>query len=64
MPETFEQVNKAIKIAHDYYEQEEITAAVSLEERLREELVNGKVLSWAANAIQTIMSYDGKQKSP
>lgn len=64
LPETFEQVNKAIKIAHDYYEQEEITAAVSLEERLREELVNGKVLSWAANAIQTIMSYDGKQKSP
>ena len=45
LPETFEQVNKAIKIAHDYYEQEEITAAVSLEERLREELVNGKVLS-------------------
>lgn len=64
LPETFEQVNKAIKIAHDYYEQEEITAAVSLEERLREELVNSKVLSWAANAIQTIMSYDGKQKSP
>lgn len=64
LPETFEQVNKAIKIAYDYYQLEEEGAAVSLEERLREELVNGKVLSWAANAIQTVMKYDGKEYFP
>lgn len=64
LPETFEQVNKAIKIAYDYWQLEDAGAAVSLEERLREELVNGKVLSWAANAIQHVMEYDGKQRVP
>lgn len=64
LPETFEQVNKAIKIAYDYYLLEDEGAAVSLEERIREELVNGKVLSWAVNAIQTVMKYDGKEYFP
>lgn len=64
LPETFEQVNKAIKIAYDYWQLEDEGAAVSLEERLREELVNGKVMSWAVSAIQTIMSYDGGTKTP
>lgn len=64
LPETFEQINKAIKIAYDYWQLEEEGAAVSLEERLREELVNGKVMSWAISAIQIVMSYDGAQNSP
>ena len=64
LPETFEQINKAIKIAYDYWQLEEEGAAVSLEERLREELVNGKVLSWAISAIQIVMSYDGVQNNP
>lgn len=54
LPEVSSDINKAINIAWHFYEENEHGALVELQERLQEELINGKVLLWAVRVLQKI----------
>lgn len=54
MPEVNYQVNKAIKIAWDFYQENTTGALVKLQDKLQEEIVNFKVLTWAIKVLQRI----------
>lgn len=53
-PNIIYQVNKAIKLAYAYAENNTIHIAADLEDLLREEITNLKVMGWAANAIRAM----------
>ena len=54
MPEISAEVNKAINIAWNFYEENGQGALGELSERLQEELINSKVLLWAIKILQKI----------
>lgn len=53
-PDIFYQVNRAIEIAYNYYNNTVINTFTELEELLREEITNPKVMGWAANAVRAM----------
>lgn len=53
-PNIIYQINKAIYIAMNYYKNNTAWNIIDLEEQLREEITNPKVMSWAANAIRAM----------
>lgn len=55
-PEIIYSIHKAIQIAYDFYNKTPTGLALELEEQLREEITNSKVISWAILALQIIQS--------
>ena len=56
LPEVSSDVNKAINIAWTFYQENIRGALVELQNRLQEELINGRTLMWAVKVLQKIQT--------
>ena len=54
LPEISSDINKAINVAWNFYQENIRGALAELQNRLQEELVNGRVLMWAIKVLQKI----------
>lgn len=56
LPEVSSEVNKAIQTAWDFYCENKNGSLATLQERIQESLINGKVLMWAVRTLQKIQN--------
>lgn len=56
LPEVSSDINKAINVAWTFYQENIRGALVELQNRLQEELINGRVLMWAVKVLQKIQT--------
>lgn len=54
LPEVSSDINKAIEVAWNFYQENVRGALVDLQNKLQEELINSKVLLWAIKVLQKI----------
>ena len=57
-PNTINSINRAIQIAQKYYNESPSGTMLDLEERLRLEIVNAKVMGWAASVLRIMAMRD------
>ena len=57
-PDVIYSINKTIKLVHDFYVVNPTGAALELEEKLRLEVVNFKVMAWAAAVLRQVQRYE------